>query len=208
MIYRRSVLSIGIAVSFVLTACGGSDSASDTTVETVATTEAETEPTEEFTLVEDDAVDDTTSTSAPTETTVATETTAAVTTAAGSTAGGADAAASVAEVSMVEWEIDAPTEYVAGEVTFTATNNGSFPHEFVVIRGDGYESLPLEAGGAVIEDELPAGALLDRTERIAGGTSADLTVTLEAGNYVLVCNLGGGTSSHAGRGQNLDISVS
>lgn len=110
--------------------------------------------------------------------------------------------------SLVEWAIEAPTEYAAGTITFNASNDGSFPHEFVVIRGEGYASLPLADGGAVIEDELPAGDLIARTARIGRGSVEELTVDLEPGNYVLVCNLGSGGTSHAGRGQNLDIVVS
>ncbi|MEP6295866.1 MAG: hypothetical protein ABJ382_00960, partial [Ilumatobacter sp.] len=117
-------------------------------------------------------------------------------------------AASAAAVTLVEWAIEAPTDYAAGEITFSATNGGSFPHEFVVIAGEGYESLPLAEGGSVIEDELPTGALIGRTGRLGGGSSEDLTVTLAPGNYVLLCNLGGGGSSHAGQGQRLDITVS
>ena len=110
--------------------------------------------------------------------------------------------------SLVEWAIDAPTEYAAGDVTFTATNDGSFPHELAVIQAESYESLPREEGGAIIEDELPTGALIGRTARIGGGSSEELTVSLAPGNYVLVCNLGSGGTSHAGRGQRLDITVS
>ena len=58
------------------------------------------------------------------------------------------------------------------------------------------------------EDELPTGALLGRTQRIGGGSTAELTVSLAPGNYVLLCNLGGGANSHVGRGQRLDITVS
>lgn len=121
---------------------------------------------------------------------------------------GDPAAGEVVGVSLVEWAIDAPTEYAAGVVTFTATNDGNFPHEFTVIAGEGYESLPLAEGGAVIEADLPTGALVGRTGRLGGGSSQDLTVTLAPGNYVLVCNLGGGGNSHAGQGQRLDITVS
>ncbi len=125
-----------------------------------------------------------------------------------STQGEIGAPAEGVVASLVEWAIEAPTEYVAGDVTFTATNNGSFPHELVVIQAESYESLPLAEGGAVLEDELPTGALLGRTARIAGGASEDLTVALAPGNYVLLCNLGNGGTSHAGRGQRLDITVS
>jgi hypothetical protein len=108
---------------------------------------------------------------------------------------------------MDEWLIEAPADLAAGEVTFAIQNDGSFPHEFVVIAGDGYESLPLASNGAVLEDELPAGALIDRTDRIQGGLAGSLTVDLESGNYVLLCNIVAGPTSHAGRGQFLDVTV-
>lgn len=216
MTFRRRLLPAGIVAALLLSACGGSDSAgSETSGVTVPTTQADEEPTEDFTQVEDDPA----GTPGATEATEGTDLTevpdaANATEAPGTTVadpgdgGATDAAEGPVAVSMVEWEIDAPTEYPAGDVTFSATNDGNFPHEFVVIRGDGYESLPLDEGGAVIEDDLPPGALIDRTERVSSGSSADLTVTLEAGNYVLLCNLGGGANSHAGRGQTLDVTVS
>lgn len=119
-----------------------------------------------------------------------------------------NAAAGAQTATLSEWMIDAPTDYIAGEITFTAVNDGGFPHEFVVIEGESYESLPLAEGGAVLEDELPTGALIGRTAKLPGGSSEDLTVDLPAGTYVLVCNLGGGDNSHAGQGQRLNITVS
>ena len=118
------------------------------------------------------------------------------------------AAGATVDLELLEWSIEAPTEYTAGEITFNASNGGSFPHELVVIEGDSYETLPLSEGGAVIEEELPTGALIGETGNIGGGDSEALTVTLAPGNYVLVCNLGSDSSSHAGRGQRLDITVS
>jgi hypothetical protein len=224
MTTTRRILSVGAALALVLTACGGSDS-DDGVEETVVTTEPDTEPPDDFTPVEDaEVTTDTTADSGPVDSATAdsgpldsasddsgatagtSETTVLPTTA--GTSDGGSAAATSADATLVEWEIDAPTEYEAGEVTFTATNDGNFPHEFLVIRGDGYDSLPLADGGAVIEDELEPGALLGRTDRIGGGSSAELTVDLEAGNYVLLCNLGSGSNSHAGQGQTLDITVS
>jgi hypothetical protein len=120
----------------------------------------------------------------------------------------ADASAvSDVAVTMDEWFIEAPTDLTAGEVTFAIQNDGSFPHEFVVIAGEGYDALPLAANGAVLEDELPDGAVIDRTDRIEGGLDGELTVALEPGNYVLLCNIVAGPTSHAGRGQNLDVTV-
>ncbi|BAN03412.1 hypothetical protein [Ilumatobacter coccineus] len=119
-----------------------------------------------------------------------------------------EAAGEVIEATLTEWEIAAPTEYAAGTITFNAVNNGSFPHELVVIAGESYDSLPLEEGGTVIEEQLPTGALIGRTARVGSQSSAELVVDLAPGSYVLVCNLGGGSNSHAGAGQRLDITVS
>jgi uncharacterized cupredoxin-like copper-binding protein len=107
----------------------------------------------------------------------------------------------------VEWELSAPVEYAAGATTFNATNGGEFPHEFVVIAGDGYASLPQAENGEVIEDELAPGALIGRTDRFEPGESMSLTVDLEPGNYVLLCNIAVGPNSHAGAGQTLDVTV-
>lgn len=215
MTSTRRILSAGTALVLVLSACGGSD---DETTETVVITETEPESTEVFSESTDTESTEPATTAAPPETTPAettpVETTPAETTSPDSgdtvptTDGEIGTPAEGVAASLMEWGIDAPTEYTAGEVTFTATNNGNFPHELVVIQGEGYESLPLAEGGAVIEDDLPTGALLGRTVRMGGGSSDELTVTLAPGNYVLLCNIGGGGNNHAGRGQRLDISVS
>ncbi len=119
---------------------------------------------------------------------------------------GAEASAAV-PVTLDEWFVEAPTELTAGEITFQIQNDGSFPHEFVVIAGDGYESLPLADNGAVIEPDLPDGAIVDRVDPIDGGLPGELTVDLPPGNYVLLCNIVVGPTSHAGRGQHLDVTV-
>ena len=115
----------------------------------------------------------------------------------------------VVGLAHVEWAIEAPPlNTPPARSPSRPPTTASFPHELVVIQGESYESLPLAEGGAVIEDDLPTGALLGRTARIGGGSSEELTVALAPGNYVLVCNLGGGAQNHAGRGQRLDIKVS
>ena len=211
MIKIRRALPFAVALTFVVASCGGSsDGGTDDTVASTTTEEPVAETAEDFTEVEntDDAavepVEDTAVESVVSEP-VAVETTVAEPVE--ETTVGAAAAASI-DVTLAEWEVDAPADYAAGEITFNATNAGSFPHEFVVIEGEGYEALPLTDAGAVIEDDLPTGALIGRTDRIGGGSSEALTVTLAPGNYVLLCNLGGGGNSHAGQGQRLDITVS
>jgi hypothetical protein len=78
----------------------------------------------------------------------------------------------------------------------------------MIIEGDGYATLPLTGNGAVDEAALPAGSLLGSTDRIAPGDMATISFDLEAGNYVLLCNIAVGPNSHAAAGQTLDITIS
>ncbi|MEK6191092.1 MAG: hypothetical protein AABM41_02065 [Chloroflexota bacterium] len=78
----------------------------------------------------------------------------------------------------------------AGDVTFVVTNEGPDDvHEFVIIRTDlDLGDLPVDEHGAVTE----AGEgmeVIDEIEDLAVGDTAELTATLEAGNYVLICNI-------------------
>ena len=183
-------LIIVLVVLFVLgSACGGDDDAdpADDAADT-PTAEPTAEPTDSEPAGDDAGADD-----EP----------------AGDDAGADDEPAGGAiGVSLTEWAVETDTELAAGTVEFSITNDGEFPHEFVVVRADGYAALPQEASGEVIEDELEPGALLDRTERLESGESASLTVDLEPGNYVFFCNIAIGSNSHAGRGQTLDVTVS
>jgi uncharacterized cupredoxin-like copper-binding protein len=77
-----------------------------------------------------------------------------------------------------------------GEVTFDVTNKGpNDTHEFVVIKTDlSPTELPTDDTGAV--DENGAGMqVVDEIEDIPVGESPSLTVDLDAGNYVLLCNI-------------------
>jgi uncharacterized cupredoxin-like copper-binding protein len=86
----------------------------------------------------------------------------------------------------------------AGEVTFDVTNEGPDDvHEFVVIRTDlSPEALPTVEDGSV--DEAGEGLeVIDEIEDIPVGDSSSLTVDLEAGNYVLICNIYDATEDEA-----------
>jgi len=77
----------------------------------------------------------------------------------------------------------------AGEITFHVTNDATdLVHEFVIFKTDLPEDqLPLNAEGNV--DEEGAGVThIDEVEDVEMGKSKDLVVTLEPGNYVLICN--------------------
>jgi len=86
--------------------------------------------------------------------------------------------------------IPAESSVEAGEVTFEATNEGPDDvHEFVVFRTDlAPDQLPVDENGAV--DEEGAGLeLIDEIEDIPVGETQSVTVELESGAYVLICNI-------------------
>ena len=103
---------------------------------------------------------------------------------------GATAAGATVDVIMSEWVLEPdPATVSAGKVTFTANNEGEKEHEFVILQTDlAPDALPTKADGSV--DEEGAGLqAVDEIEDIAKGTSADLTVDLVPGKYVLICNV-------------------
>ena len=99
---------------------------------------------------------------------------------------------STLDIYSTEWAItgedgaDIPN-VAAGEITFESHNDGQLPHELAVLKTDlDAAELPVSAG---IVNEAQAGELIGRTAYISGGDSEALTLTLEAGNYVLFCNI-------------------
>jgi len=94
-------------------------------------------------------------------------------------------------VTLVEWGVVVDDSSVpAGDVTFAVTNDGPDDvHEFVVMKTDlDPAALPTDATGKVDE----AGGdmeVIDEIEDMAVGDAQELTVTLEAGSYVLLCNI-------------------
>jgi uncharacterized cupredoxin-like copper-binding protein len=105
-------------------------------------------------------------------------------------AAGSPAAGAVA-VTLQEWAVvPAAASAAAGDVTFQVSNTGPEDvHEFVVLKTDlDAGALPTDDTGAV--DEAGGGIeVVDEIEDIPVGESRDLTVSLEAGKYVLLCNI-------------------
>lgn len=95
------------------------------------------------------------------------------------------------EVTLQEFAIAAsPSTIGAGEVTFDATNDGpNDPHELVVFKTDlAPDALPTQENGAV--DESGEGVeLIDEIEEFPVGEAQSKTLDLDAGSYVLVCNI-------------------
>ena len=85
-----------------------------------------------------------------------------------------------------------PASVPAGAVTFTVTNDGPSTHEFVVFKTDlAPDGLPLTAEGDTVDEEGEGLEAVDEIEDIEAGTSPTLTVDLDAGSYVLICNITG-----------------
>lgn len=108
-------------------------------------------------------------------------------------------------VTLADFTITAdPDSASAGEVTFDVTNDAEQTHEFVVFQTDlAADQLPTEEGGDV--DEAGEGVEhVDEVEDIEGGSTQSLTVNLDSGSYVLICNLPG----HYGQGMHAGFTVS
>jgi hypothetical protein len=90
-------------------------------------------------------------------------------------------------VSLKEWSITPDVAQVeSGDVRFVVTNAGTEPHEFVIIRTDlPPENLPVVAG-KVDEERVD---IIDEIEPFGAGTTERKTVELDAGKYVLICNI-------------------
>jgi uncharacterized cupredoxin-like copper-binding protein len=81
------------------------------------------------------------------------------------------------------------TSAPAGKVSFDVENKGPSTHEFVVFKTDlAPDALPTDANGEV--DEHGKGVeTVDEIEDIEKGATPSLDVDLEAGTYVVICNL-------------------
>ena len=99
----------------------------------------------------------------------------------------------------------------AGEVTFVADNQGAEVHELLVVDADSPDELPVDADGAFDEAAFGADKILGEAEDIAPGDQAEVTVDVEPGNYVLLCNLvemeGGEVESHFAMGMRTTITA-
>jgi len=94
-------------------------------------------------------------------------------------------------ITLQEFAIAAsPSSIAAGEVTFEAENIGPADlHEVVVIRTDlAPDALPTNADGSVDEGGEGVEAI-NEIEEFPVGETQSMTLNLEAGSYVLICNI-------------------
>jgi uncharacterized cupredoxin-like copper-binding protein len=105
--------------------------------------------------------------------------------------GDPDAAGSTVTVTLREYVIETDGDASAGSVALEATNDGTIEHEVVVVRAGSPDALPTGDDGGLDEDALPDGALIGEIEPFAAGEACAGAFHLEAGSYVLLCNVPG-----------------
>jgi uncharacterized cupredoxin-like copper-binding protein len=94
-------------------------------------------------------------------------------------------------ITLQEWAVVPDAESApAGEVTFSVTNDGPEDvHEFVVVRTDlAFSELPVDENG-VVDEEGEGIEVLGEIEDLPVGETEELSLTLEAGSYALICNI-------------------
>ncbi|MDZ4278820.1 MAG: sulfocyanin-like copper-binding protein [Dehalococcoidia bacterium] len=93
-------------------------------------------------------------------------------------------------VVLSEWAIEPEADSVAaGAVTFQAENRGDLPHELEIFATDvDPATVPIEEEKAVVEGEEIGE--IEEGELPSGG-QAEATFDLEAGTYLLICNIAG-----------------
>ena len=108
-------------------------------------------------------------------------------------------------VTLSDFKVElAESSAPAGDLTFDVDNTAEQEHEFVIFKTDlAQDSLPLNAEGNV-DEEGEGVTHVDEIGGIKGGASASITVTLDAGNYVFICNLPG----HYQQGMHVPFTVS
>ena len=111
----------------------------------------------------------------------------------------------VVHVEERDFHITIPqTTFSAGNLILVDTNHGPSPHELVMWKtsapGDG---LPLAKDLRVNEDSNALDKVLDSGSSLQPNETRILSVALDPGHYVLVCNLPG----HYHAGMHVDITV-
>jgi uncharacterized cupredoxin-like copper-binding protein len=113
------------------------------------------------------------------------------TVAAGCSSSGTSVSGSALSFTEKDYNIaPAAASATAGTVKFKVKNTAGQDHEFVVFRTDlDAAKLPLTGDGQQIDEAGPGVTHVDEIAAIGPGKTMTLSVTLDAGRYVMVCNL-------------------
>lgn len=111
------------------------------------------------------------------------------------------------KVALQQWSITPQVTMVAaGPVTFNVSNDGTITHEFVVMRTN-TPAADLKVGSYEGQspriNENTAGTNVGETGDMDAGSSKYLTINLQPGHYVFLCNL----PAHYGQGMRVDFIV-
>jgi len=109
------------------------------------------------------------------------------------------------DVTVSDFKVEpAETSAPAGELTFDITNDAEQTHEFVIFKTDRAPGALPVGGDGDVDEEGEGVEHIDEIEDITGGSTQSLTVSLDAGNYVFICNLPG----HYDQGMHAAFTVS
>jgi hypothetical protein len=116
---------------------------------------------------------------------------ATATTEEGTPAEGTPSEGASVDIELSEFVITAdPASVAAGSVTFNVANVGGEAHEFMVIESDlAPDALPVVDDGSVDEDQVTVLGEIEEDELPAQTGEGELNLDMEAGSYVLICNL-------------------
>ena len=142
----------------------------------------------------------TTAAKAAAVTTAAAKAAAPVTTAAAAAAAGGSIA-----VTEKEFSIAFATPLKAGGNALAISNSGNFPHEVKIIKADSFDALAKTSSN--VDEAALGAAIVAKSDKIPGGGTGKLSVTLEPGKYVVICNVGSGANNHALKGMHVDVTV-
>jgi uncharacterized cupredoxin-like copper-binding protein len=110
-------------------------------------------------------------------------------------------------VELQQWSITpASTTVPAGAITFSVTNAGTIPHEFVVLSTATLAAdFPIGSfeGESNRIDEDKVGTNVGETGDMQPKTTKSITIDLKPGHYAFVCNL----PAHYGLGMHIDFTV-
>ena len=104
------------------------------------------------------------------------------------------ASGSTLDIHLLEFKLTGPAGAAlptigSGSVNVQATNHGATPHELVIIK-TATDQAALPVTGSKVDEET-AGQLIGKLADIDAGTTTRGTFELDAGNYVLLCNVPG-----------------
>ena len=114
--------------------------------------------------------------------------------------GGTGAEDTKLTATLTEYGIDLDMESIdAGGIEIVGSNEGKVPHEIVLLKTD-TDAGDLKVEGPIAKEE---GENLGEAEGIAPGADGSVQADLDAGHYILICNL----PTHYEQGMHANLTV-